>query len=175
MKKILLWIYFNFIDDLIVYTPTAIGNLIRKLFYKRVLKSLGNDFIAKIGVKIYGFKYISIGNNVTIHPFSWIGGSSKLIIGNDVLISRNVWIMTQNHGFKRKDIPIRSQDSTSNELEIGDDVWIGTNAVINSGSRPIIIAKGVIIASNSVVLSSCTEEYGIYAGIPAKLVKNRFS
>ena len=52
---------------------------------------------------------------------------------------------------------------------IEDDVWIGANCTILDGVR---IAKGCIIGAGSVV-SKSTEPFGIYAGVPARLIKKR--
>ncbi len=53
---------------------------------------------------------------------------------------------------------------------IGNDVWIGQNAVILPG---INIGDGVIIGANSVV-GSDIDSYTIVAGNPAKLIRKRF-
>lgn len=54
---------------------------------------------------------------------------------------------------------------------IGNDVWIGEDAVIKGN---VIIGDGAIIASNAVVTKSIPP-YAIVAGIPAKIIKYRFS
>ena len=53
---------------------------------------------------------------------------------------------------------------------IGNDVWIGQNAVILPG---VHIGDGAIIGANSVV-GSDVEPYTIVAGNPAKVVRKRF-
>ena len=53
---------------------------------------------------------------------------------------------------------------------IGNDVWIGQNAVILPG---VHIGDGAIIGANSVV-GSDVEPYSIIAGNPAKLIRKRF-
>lgn len=53
---------------------------------------------------------------------------------------------------------------------IGNDVWIGQNAVILPG---VHIGDGAIIGANSVV-GSRVEPYTIAAGNPAKLIRKRF-
>ena len=53
---------------------------------------------------------------------------------------------------------------------IGDDVWIGSRCIVLDG---VSIAQGSIIAAGSVVTRD-TVPYGIYAGVPAKLIKYRF-
>jgi len=54
---------------------------------------------------------------------------------------------------------------------IEDDVWIGHGAIILS---PVKIGRGSIIASGSVVTKD-VPEYSIVAGVPAKVIKMRFS
>jgi acetyltransferase-like isoleucine patch superfamily enzyme len=54
--------------------------------------------------------------------------------------------------------------------EIGNDVWIGNNAIIKYGIK---IGDGAIIASGAVVTKD-VEPYSIVGGVPAKLIKYRF-
>lgn len=54
---------------------------------------------------------------------------------------------------------------------IGNDVWIGTNVMIMAGVK---IGDGAIIASGAVV-NKDVEPYGIYGGVPAKIIRYRFS
>ena len=53
---------------------------------------------------------------------------------------------------------------------IGNDVWIGTDAVIMPG---VTIGDGAIIGAKAVVASD-VPAYGIVVGNPARLVKHRF-
>lgn len=53
---------------------------------------------------------------------------------------------------------------------IGNDVWVGFGAIVMSG---VNIADGSIIAAGSVVTSD-TEPYSIYAGVPARKIHSRF-
>ncbi|GGG80116.1 hypothetical protein GCM10007415_10620 [Parapedobacter pyrenivorans] len=55
-------------------------------------------------------------------------------------------------------------------IEIGNDVWIGAQCVILSGSK---IGDGAIIAANSVVNGNIPP-YAIVGGTPAKVIKYRF-
>lgn len=54
--------------------------------------------------------------------------------------------------------------------EIGNDVWVGANVTIAQG---VSIGDGAVVGANSLVLKSL-EPYGIYAGIPAKKIGERF-
>lgn len=53
---------------------------------------------------------------------------------------------------------------------IGSDVWIGTKVVIRDG---VTIGHGAVVGAGAVVTRDL-EPYGIYAGVPARLVRYRF-
>lgn len=54
---------------------------------------------------------------------------------------------------------------------IGNDVWIGANVIIMPG---VSIGNGAIIAAGAVVTKD-VEDYAIVGGVPAKVIKYRFS
>jgi len=55
--------------------------------------------------------------------------------------------------------------------EVGNDVWIGANALIKAGIK---IGDGAVIGAGSVVTKDI-EPYAVVAGVPAKLLYYRFS
>ena len=65
------------------------------------------------------------------------------------------------------------KDSWDNKgnIVIGNDVWIGYNAIILSG---VTIGDGAIIATGAVVTKD-VPAYTIVGGVPAKKIKKRFS
>lgn len=56
-------------------------------------------------------------------------------------------------------------------VEIGNDVWIGSNALIMSGVK---IGDGAIVAAGAIVTKDVAA-YTIVGGTPARLIKNRFT
>lgn len=56
-------------------------------------------------------------------------------------------------------------------VNIGNDVWIGSDVVILQG---VNIGNGAIISSGSVV-NKDVKDYEIVGGVPAKLIRSRFS
>lgn len=58
--------------------------------------------------------------------------------------------------------------------EIGNDVWIGTGALLVCGSRALHIGNGAVIAAGAVVTKD-VPPYAIVAGNPAKVMRYRFS
>lgn len=57
------------------------------------------------------------------------------------------------------------------ELEIGNDVWIGVNAILTAKCQ--VIGDGAVIGAGSVVTQN-VEPYAIVAGNPAKVIRYRF-
>ncbi|MGE6257339.1 CatB-related O-acetyltransferase [Heyndrickxia sporothermodurans] len=56
-------------------------------------------------------------------------------------------------------------------IEIGNDVWIGANAIILPG---VTIANGAIIGAGAVVTND-VPPYAVVVGVPAKVIKYRFN
>ena len=71
----------------------------------------------------------------------------------------------------RRMVPLALSDlPLKGDTVIGNDVWIGQNAVILPGVR---IGDGSIIGANSVV-GNDVEPYTIVAGNPARILRKRF-
>lgn len=105
----------------------------------------------------------------------------KLIIGNYVSIAPGVqFLLGVNHQINTfTTYPLysrfikRSPVDAINKgpLIVNDEVWIGTDAILFSG---ITIGKGAIISAGAIVTKD-VPPYAIVAGVPAKLVKYRFT
>lgn len=113
---------------------------------------------------------IVVGDRCSINPYCVIYGSpSGTSIGDDVLIGAHCVIVPATHQFSRTDIPIRKQGFQDGKITIENDVWIGANATILGG---VIIRQGSIIGAGAVVREDTTA-FGIYGGVPAKLIRSR--
>jgi len=113
--------------------------------------------------------FIELGDDCSLNPYSILYGHGGLKIGNGVRIAAHTVIIPSNHGFDDLTQPIFRQKSRSKGIVIEDDVWIGANCTILDGVR---IAKGCVIGAGSVVGKS-TEPFGIYGGVPARLIRMR--
>jgi virginiamycin A acetyltransferase len=123
-------------------------------------------------------------------PYLFALSKDSLIIGKFVQIAHGVRFITSsaNHkmsGFSTypfntfmmtpqttsEDITAMFEDAQNRgDTVVGNDVWIGMNAVIMPGVK---IGDGAIIGANSVVTKDVAP-YTIVAGNPAKVVKKRF-
>jgi acetyltransferase-like isoleucine patch superfamily enzyme len=112
---------------------------------------------------------IEIGDNVSIHHNCMLNGTGGIKIGNDVRIAAHVVMLSADHVFKDRNVPIRLQEIELKEITVGDDVWIGANATILGG---IDIGKGCVIGAGSVVTRSIPE-YSVAVGVPARIICKR--
>jgi acetyltransferase-like isoleucine patch superfamily enzyme len=110
---------------------------------------------------------VEIGSNCSVNPYACISG--KVRCGNGVRIASLVSIVGFNHGFDDPDMPINDQPHETLGITIGDDVWIGANAVILDG---VTIGRGAVIAAGAVVTKDIPD-LAIAAGVPAKVVRRR--
>jgi acetyltransferase-like isoleucine patch superfamily enzyme len=110
-----------------------------------------------------------IGDNSNIGDFNFIGVRGEIVIGNNVLFGPRVSLHAENHVIERTDIPIKNQGESRKGINIEDDCWIGSGAVILDGVK---IGKGSVIAAGSVVTKDIAE-YSVVGGVPAKLIKSR--
>ncbi|MCR5709550.1 MAG: gamma carbonic anhydrase family protein [Bacteroidales bacterium] len=113
---------------------------------------IGDDCSIWYGVVLRGdVNTIKIGNRVNIQDNASVHTlyqRSVTIIGDDVSVGHNAVV----HGAK-----------------VGNDVLVGMGAILMDNAE---IADGSIIAAGAVVLSNEKLEPGVYAGVPAKKVKD---
>jgi acetyltransferase-like isoleucine patch superfamily enzyme len=110
-----------------------------------------------------------LGNNSNIGPYSYIGCSGYVEIGDNVMISPRVSIYSENHNTDTTALPIKEQGVTRSFVKIEDDCWIAANSVILAG---VTIGHGSVVAAGSVVTKD-VPPYSIVAGIPARIIHKR--
>jgi acetyltransferase-like isoleucine patch superfamily enzyme len=121
--------------------------------------SLGDDCFIGPFVEIQ--KNVCIGERTKIQSHTFI--CELVSIGNDCFIGHGVMFI--NDLFK-KGGPAQGDKSLWMKTNIGNRVSIGSNATI----LPIDICDNVVIGAGAVVTKSINRP-GIYAGNPAKLIK----
>jgi len=169
MKKLYLIIYYIFIKQLpsSFYPLGGCFNYIRIIILKKVIRDFGIKNKIQKGVYFGNGQDISIGSNCQINENVKL---DNVVIGNYVMIAPGVTILGKMHNFSSIETPMILQgEKKVLPTIIEDDTWIGTNAIIMPG---ITISKGSIIGAGSVVTKN-TNQFGIYAGVPAKLIKYR--
>jgi maltose O-acetyltransferase len=145
-----------------------IGRILRRWACRHLFEYCGSNVSIDKGAVFGKGDRIRIGDNSGIGAYCTIPNGS--IIGDNVMMGRNVYILSQNHRFDRLDIPMSKQGFTPPQpVVIDDDVWIGNDVRILLGRH---IARGSIIGLGS-VLTKDFPEYSIVGGNPAKLIGSR--
>lgn len=135
-----------------------------------VIRNLFDFDKVKVGQATYG--------PLNIHE--WGHPDEQLNIGHYVSISEGVtFLLGGNHphqGITTFPVKVKflghpKEAQTKGPINVGDDVWLGHNAMIMSG---VTISQGAVVAAGSVVTRD-VPAYAIVAGNPASVIKYRFS
>lgn len=164
---------------MIEYLEYLFSKLIKKLHLKAILNC-----------KIHKTSHVAAGChlvNVEMNKYSDIGYDCTIInttIGSFCSFGANIIIGGANHTINwvsTSQVFSSQKDSLKKKFAnhsfshfqsnvIGNDVWIGNNVLIKAG---ITIGDGVVIGMGSVVTKDIPP-FEIWAGNPAKLIKQRF-
>ena len=114
---------------------------------------------------------IVIGRDCRIGRRATISARNHIALEEDVLFAPSVLLMDHNHAFADINTPIHAQGVTAGgTIRIGRGCWLGTNAVVLSGDKDLVIGRNSVIGANAVVTQSFPD-YSVIVGNPAKLLK----
>jgi len=164
-----------------------IRNLVRRVVGIPTLRKYSSLKIGK-SVTLDPNLQINAGN-IIIGDYTYIGpGRISGLLGSTITICKftsiaaNIQIIgalhnsyITNYNFSRL-LPLEERKNHSDgisrgDIVIGNDVWIGINVIILSG---ITIGDGAIVGAGAVVTKDIPP-YAIAVGVPAKVIKYRFS
>jgi serine acetyltransferase len=111
---------------------------------------------------------IEIGSGTSMSGACVISAVRSVVLEEDVLLARNVYISDHSHRYTRIDTPIIAQglDRISPVL-IKRGAWLGQNVVVCPG---VTIGRGVVIGANSVVTQNIPD-FSVAVGAPARVIK----
>ncbi|ADB34907.1 putative acetyltransferase protein [Kribbella flavida DSM 17836] len=109
---------------------------------------------------------IELGDDTTVNPYAVVRG--RITLGDGVRIGAHSSLLAFNHGTE-PDRPIFTQPHTARGITVGDDVWIGSNAIVLDG---VTIGAHSIIGAGAVVTRD-VPEWTVAAGNPAKPLRSR--
>lgn len=125
---------------------------------------IGKGLVIKNNVCIKFPWKLTIGDYVWLGENCWIDNLDKVTIGNQVCISQGALLLTGNH-----DYTLTSFDYRNAPIVIEDGVWIGAKTVVCPG---VIVHSHAILTVGSIATKEM-EDYGIYQGNPALLIRKR--
>lgn len=109
---------------------------------------------------------VVIGDHTRIGIHNTIIG--PVTIGSHVNLAQGITVTALNHNFDDTTRRIDEQGVSTNPVTIGDDVWIGANAVILPG---VNIGRHCVVAAGAVVTKDVPDGT-LVGGVPAKVIKS---
>lgn len=168
------------------------GFLNREDLEKLGFKSIGKNVLISDKCSIYNPEKISIGNNVRVDDFCILSGDIQ--IGNYIHISAYSAlfggagiVMHDFSGLSSRGTVYSVSDDYSGDFLTNpmvpekyrkvqcEKVVFEKHSLVGAGSiilPGVILKEGTAVGANSVVAKS-TDEWSVYAGTPAKKLKNR--
>lgn len=137
--------------------------------YSHILKDIDHIYLKEDNFTSIG-EY-SYDNNALVYRWS----DAPLVIGKYCSISYGVRFILDDgrHQFNRvSNYPFKTNNlSAKRSITLGNDVWVGMNAIIMNGVK---IGNGVTIAAGAVVIQD-VDDYCIVGGVPAKVINRKCS
>ena len=175
--------------DYVVVTPIFFDEISKQLislgvenekilpYYKGYKRNFGPEAREFLGVKIGRYSYYKPGtklHNCEIGKFCHIGDGCTIgLYGHDTSI---VTTYPLKYHFSNSEVDV-SKDNTVDAVRkfkktvIKNDVYIGEGVIIMAD---VTVGNGAVIGSKAIVTKD-VPDYCVAAGIPAKVVKKRFS
>jgi virginiamycin A acetyltransferase len=149
--------------QLLALVPGKLGSYLRIAYYSQTLERCPINGYIGFG-SFFAHPEVELGIGYYIGAYCIIG---KAKIGNHATIASHVSVLSgkNQHGYKELGKPIQEQPGVFRKISIGENCWIGNNAVIMAdlGVQNVVAAGSVIV--------SATGDYEILAGNPGKTLK----
>lgn len=149
--------------------PSYIGKPVYVSSWKNII--IGSRFRIYPGLRaeiVNKNSFLKIGENVSIgQNFHVVSYNDELKIGDNVTIAGNVFVTNCDHNYKGIYKSILENELIYKKTVIGDNCFIGNNAVILAGTS---LGEGCVVGANA-VLKGKYPPYSVIIGVPGKVVK----
>lgn len=106
---------------------------------------------------------------VEINDGSLLLARGRITIRRDAILGPGVKLISYQHTFADPTLPIKAQPCINGDIEVGEGVWIGANAVVMAGVR---IGRDAVIGAGAIV-NRDVPAYAVAVGCPARVIKRR--
>ena len=160
--KPLIWLWEMF-DKSILGENVHLGVKFRRMLAKRIFARCGRRFKAFHCVKL-SFGYgIDVGDDVVVHRHVLLDDRGGIRIGDGASVSDFSNVYSHSHHISE------ARDIRTPSTVIGDRVRIAYHATILAG---VELAADSMVGAGS-LLTRDTEPGGVYAGVPARLIRSK--
>lgn len=125
---------------------------------------VGHD--SYVAAHVYLTGEVELGDHSTLNPYAVVRG--RVRIGDGVRIGAHTSLLGFNHSMD-PDEPVYRQPVTSKGISVGDDVWIGSNAVLLDG---VTVGDHSVIGAGAVVTKD-VQPWSVMGGNPARRIRDR--
>lgn len=133
----------------------------RQALWKAKLAEMGPGTLIRPYVVIHGPNRVRLGARCSIAEFVHMWGSGGITLGNDVLVAAHATITSVTHD---KAAVCYRDTTVCAPVVIGDNVWIGSGAVILPG---VTLGSGCIVGAGAVVTRDVPPRT-VVTGVPAR-------
>ena len=179
LKKALDWLIMNQRDA----RPRWYVRLLAPLYQHR---GRGSKIYRSVRMDTPPYRHFSLGQKSVIESYSCINNAvgdviigdhtriglhntiiGPVTIGSHVNLAQGITVTALNHNFEAPERRIDEQGVSTQQVTIGDDIWIGANAVVLPG---VTVGNHCVIAAGAVVTKD-VPPHSLVAGVPAKIIK----
>jgi len=141
--------------------PSSIKCSLLRLFGAKI----GHGVVIKPRVNIHFPWKLVIGNEVWIGEEAFLLNFELLTIGNNVCVSQRAFLCGGNHDFRVPEMPYRN-----GAITLMDGAWVGASVFVSPG---VTIGVDTVVTAGAVVTASL-DGNGIYKGNPINYIKQRW-
>lgn len=147
--------------------PGNLGMFFRYLYACRLTKHCGMNVTIGKRVTVKDWSGLSIGDNVAIHTGVYIDATGGVSIGDNTSIGHYASLLSFEHTWDDPTLPMKYNRLLFKPIVIGSDVLVFAAARVLAGAR---IQSRTLIGAGSIARAGDYTS-GLYAGVPAKLIK----
>lgn len=154
-----------------MYSVERLGRVPSQKYRVFMLRHIYRMKLAPKVVVYHGFSIrapwnITVGRGTVIGNGVLLDGRNGLEIGENVNISTDVSVYTEQHDINN---PYFESANSGGKVVIGNRAWLSSRTVV---LPKVTVGEGAVLASGALAAKDL-DEYAIYVGIPAKKIADR--
>lgn len=149
--------------------PHRLSKHVRPCLLRACGAHIEEDVILGQGVRVLASQNLVLRRGASVARDCVLDARGGLEIGTNALIGFESILLTSTHNSSDITTPVQDQGMFALPVSIGARAWLGTRVIVQPGVQ---IGADTIVGSAAVVTSN-VESRAIYAGIPARKLRDR--